>query len=248
LNRQPLKRFSHILAPGLLILILVSACSSGARTPDVRNHPAPDLTVDTTPFQTAGCPLDDSGRNVCPPESPLGRLGCDYITAPGDYLGGLEPKDPLNLCWKLGAGGLFLTSDEYIYRDGCLLPLYARYVIQRDGQFVLLKSLADLQKAYAPITSEDEALSYALAATGLPAYFGFEAPQGFRYFVDGLEDSHVVANDQGFLVYLYDYKFCGCGPHTTFYVEVLIKADGMVEETGRTPVFEDPEQDNLCID
>jgi hypothetical protein len=185
---------------------------------------------------------------MCPPESPLGKLGCDYIAAPGDYLGGLEPKDPLNLCWKIGAGGQTLSKDEYIYRDGCMLPRYARYVIQRDGKFVLLKSFTDLQKAYAPITSENEALSYAIAVTGLPAYFDFEAPQGFRYFVDGLEDSHVVANDQGYLVYLYDYKFCGCGPHTTFYVEVLIKADGTVEETGRTPVFEDPEQDSLCID
>jgi hypothetical protein len=241
-------KLTRLLVPGILLLILVSACSSSARPPDVRNHPEPDLTVDTTPFQKAGCPVDDSGRNMCPPESLLGQLGCDYIADPGEYLGGLEPKDPLNLCWKIGESGQRLSQDDFIYRDGCLLPLYARYVIQRDGQFVLLKSLADLQKAYAPITSEDEALSYAIAATGLPAYFDFEAPRGFRYFVDGLEDSHVIANDQGYLVYLYDYKFCGCGPHTTFYVEVLIKADGTVEETGRTPVFEDPEQDSLCID
>ena len=241
-------KFPHILAAGLLISLLASACSSSIRPPAVRNHPAPDLTVDTAAFETAGCALDDSGRNVCPPESPLGRSGCDYIAAPGDYLGGLEPKDPINLCWKLGAGGQALTKEEYIYRDGCMLPLYARYVIQRDGQFVVLGSAADLKKAYAPITSAEEALSYAIAATGLPAYFGLEAPQGFRYFVDQLEDSHVTATDQGYLVYLYANKFCGCGPHTTSYVEVLIKPDGTLEETGRTPVFEDPEQDTLCID
>jgi hypothetical protein len=232
----------------LVLLTFLSACSLARRPPPVRNYPAPDFTVNTAPFQEAGCPLDDSGRNVCPPDSPLARLGCDIIAAPGDYLGGLEPAYPINLCWKLGAGGQFLPPEQYIYRDGCLLPQYARYVIQQDEQFVLLETLEELKKAYAPITSADEALSYAMAATGLSAYFGFEAPPGFRYFVDRLEDSHVLQDEQGYKVYLYDYQLCGCGPHTSSYVEVLIKADGSVEESGRTPAFEDPEQDNLCID
>jgi hypothetical protein len=204
--------------------------------------------VETSAFDQVGCPLDDSGRNVCPPESELGILGCDTIAAPGDYLGGLDPALPINLCWKLGANGLRLEKDQFIYRDGCLLPQYARYVVQQDGKFILLENLADLQRMYAPITTQDEALSYAVAATGLSAYFGFEAPRGFRYFVRTLEDSHVVTGGGEFRVYLYDYKLCGCGPHTTEYVELLVKPDGQIEETGRTPVFEDPEQDNLCID
>jgi hypothetical protein len=87
-----------------------------------------------------------------------------------------------------------------------------------------------------------------MATTGLSAYFDFEAPPGYRYFVSQLEDTHAVATDKGFLVYLYDYKLCGCGPHTTSYVEILVTSDGSVSETGRTPVFEDPEQDSLCVD
>lgn len=232
-----------------LLLCLAAGCSAAGGTPEVRNYPAPGhLSVDAGLFQQAGCPLDDSGRNLCPPESPLGQLGCDYIATPGSYLGGLDPAYPLNLCWKLGRGGQTLPRDQYLYREGCLLPQYVRYVVVQNGQYRLLQSLAELQKIYAPIVSPDEALSYALAATGLSAYYGFEAPAGFRYFVDRLEDSHVVETPQGYLVYLYHYQFCGCGPHTTSYVEVLIKPDGSLQETGRTPVFEDPEQDGLCID
>jgi hypothetical protein len=128
------------------------------------------------------------------------------------------------------------------------MPQLARYVIERDGQFELLETQQNLKQAYAPIISETEALSYAIASTGLSAYFGFEAPRGFRYFVDKLEDSHVVATSQGYLVYLYDYQLCGCGPHTTSYVELEVLASGEIKETGRIPVFEDPEQDGLCVD
>ncbi len=241
----------HQLRPflgGLLLWFLLSACSNAQNAPSVRHYSAPELTVNTEPFQQSDCPVDDSGQNNCPPDSPIGQLGCDRISAPGDYLGGMDPSYPINMCWKRGGGGQTPSSEEYVYREGCLLPQYARYVIQRDGKFEVLRSVADLQKVYAPITSENEALSYALAATGLSAYYDLVAPPGFRYFVDKLEDTHVVSSDQGFLVYLYAYKFCGCGPHTTSYVEVLIKPDGSVQETGRTPVFEDPEQDTLCID
>jgi hypothetical protein len=204
--------------------------------------------VDTRPFEGAGCEADDSGRSICAPDSPLGQLGCEYISSPGDYLGGLDPNYPITLCWVSGPPALEFEKDEYIYRDGCLLPQVARYVIEQDGQLALLESQQDLIKAYAPITSEEEALSYAIASTGLSAYFGFEAPRGFRYFVDQLEDSHAVATGQGYLVYVYHYQLCGCGPHTTSLVELQVNPGGEIKETGRIPVFEDPEQDGLCID
>lgn len=230
-------------------LLFGSACSGARRPPEVRNHPAPNFKVTSiVALKESGCAVDDLGRTTCPPDSALGRLGCDDLALAGDYLGGLNPSHPINICWVLGSGGNFLAEEAYVYRTGCLLPRYARYVIERDGGFVLIRSEDELRKVYTPITSRDEALSYALAATGLSAYFGFEAPNGFRYFVDQLEDSHVVETDQGYLVYLFDYKLCGCGPHTTSYVEVFVSADGSIEERERSPLFEDPEQDQLCID
>lgn len=247
-----MKSFDYFPISRMLFLLLcfsgLSACSAIRKPPAVRTFPSPAVTVNTDAFEQAGCSIDDSGRMGCPPESLLGKLGCDYISTPGDYLGGLQPNVPINLCWKIGSGGQFLSADQYVYRDGCLLPLFARYVIYKDSQFILVENLHDLHKTFAPITSADEAMSYAIAATGLAAYYGLEPQKGFRYFVDRLEDSHVETVKNGYLVYLYDYKLCGCGPHTTSFVVVLIKPDGTVEEMSRIPVFEDPEQDNLCID
>ena len=74
---------------------------------------------------------------------------------------------------------------------------------------MLLKSRDDLQKAYAPITSEKEALSYAQAATGFQAISGFAAPPSYRYLVDKVKDCAAVLTGQGYLVNLYDYKQCG---------------------------------------
>lgn len=249
---------SALLRPKLLswmawvfLVFIISAgvaCSATRQPPPIKNYPAPSLTVQPIPYDEAGCSQNEFGNIVCPADSVMGSLGCDELDAAGDYLGGLSPAYPINLCWKIGMGGERLSQDEYLYRTGCLLPRYARYVIQRDGNYQLVDSSDKLRETFAPITSADEALSYAIAATGLSAYFGFEPSPGFRYFVDQLEDTHVTQTGEGYLVYLYDYKLCGCGPHTSSYVEVLIKSDGTVQELNRIPVFEDPEQDQLCID
>jgi hypothetical protein len=220
---------------------------------DVASSPIPatpsrTVSASQAPFDFSSCPIDDTGRNLCPPDSPLGKLGCEWITLPEADLCGLDPAYPGAVCWSLGQPGERLSSDEYVFRRGCMLPQYARYVIQRDGQFTLLSNLADLQNAFAPITSAAEALSYAQAATDFQQIISFKAPANYRYFVKEVADSRAIQTDQGYLVNLYNYKFCGCGPHTTFAVDVLIKTDGSIAETGRTPAFEDPEQDTLCID
>ena len=212
------------------------------------NHPPPDLTVQPVAAELTGCIPDEYGNQVCSEDSPAGQLGCDHLSPVGEYLGALDPARPLSLCWVTGAGGEFLESTEYIYRDGCRLPQFARYLTEQDGNLALLGTLADLGEAYSPIISEDEAFSYAIAATGLAAYFNFVPPEGFRYFVGQMEDSHVRTDGSTYQVYLYDYQLCGCGPHTTSYVEVSVNPDGSFAETGRVPVFEDPEQDSLCVD
>ena len=223
------------------MIILAVGCSS---TPQVINHPAPQFSLNTTAFDQSGCSEDQNGRQVCPADSPVGRLGCEQISTPGMYLGGLEPAYPLNVCWIAQTTG----DSQYVYREGCLLPQYLSYVIWENGSFRRLADQTDLRAAYAPILSKNEALSYALAATGLAAYFDLQAPSNLRYFSERLEDTHVEVSPEGYLVHLYHYQLCGCGPHTTTAVEILVRQDGRLEELSRSPVYEDPEQDGLCID
>ena len=116
------------------------------------------------------------------------------------------------------------------------------------GQLRILKSIGDLGQTYAPIESEDEALSYALAATGLGVRYGLTAQTDLRYFVNRLEDTNVQQIPQGYQVHLFDYKVCGCGPHPTYAVDVLVTNDGQVRELNREKIYEDPAEDGLCVD
>lgn len=179
-----------------------------------------------------------------PPESSMAGFGCDSLAAPGLYLGGLEPGYPLLMCWKNQADG----EDQYVYREGCLRPQYLNYLIAENTGFRLIRNQADLATVYSPILTKDEALSYAMASTGLAAYFDLQPVKTLRYFTRALEDSHVEVTPEGYVVHLYAYQLCGCGPHTTSAISVLVRQDGHVEILDSVPAFEDPSQDNLCID
>lgn len=232
-------RTIYLNLPFLCLVLLAAGCSG---VPRVTHHPAPEYTLNTVPFDQAGCSQGSSGGLVCPPGSPLGELGCSSLAAPGIYLGGLDPAYPLYLCWK------DQEDSGYIYREGCLRPQYLNYIVWENNNFRVIHDPEELAATYAPILTKDEALSYAMAVTGLAAYFDLQPVSSLRYFTKNLEDTHVEVTPDGYVVHMYSYAFCGCGPHTTSTVSVLVRQDGRLEELDRQPVYEDPEQDNLCID
>jgi len=234
-----------------LILILVSLAPAclliNLNLPRVKNHDSPEFSLDTNGFDDSSCP-EQNGFRICQPDGTLGQNGCDQLRLPGEVLSRLQPAFPLRLCLTVRSRSQPLAEGEYIYREGCLLSEYMRYAVVEDGQLKILKSLGDLMRTYAPIESEGEALSYALAATGLGVRYGLTAQTDLRYFVDKLEDTNVQQIPQGFRVHLFDYKVCGCGPHPTYAVDVLVTSDGQVRELNREKIFEDPAEDDLCVD
>lgn len=231
----------------VLALLAVPACSIFNRAPTIQNFPPPEAPSAAAPieFDDSACPLE-SGTATCAPESELGALGCRQLRLAGDVMAGLQPAHPLRVCLTGGPGQPI--PSQFLYREGCLLPQYIRYVIQEDGEYRLIDSVEEMQRAYAPIESETEALSYALAVSGLGVRYGLEPEAGLRYFVDEMQDTHVLRSERGYRVHLYDYKVCGCGPHATTAVDLLVTFDGQVEEEQRVKVFEDPAEDELCVD
>jgi hypothetical protein len=204
------------------------------------------------PFEETGCAEDEFGGWTCPEDGPIAVLGCDAIASPDDLLGALDPAYPLARCLyyptRHQQENPDALNEERLFNAGCLLPVHVRYVISRDGQFVSINNLAELQETYAPLESPEEALSFALAATGLEAKFGLQRQANFRYFVDQLEDTHTEEVDGDYEILLYHYQVCGCGPHTTSAVLLRVSRDGDVQETSTTPAYENPEEDGLCVD
>ena len=236
-----------------IILLLTLACRwGGLARPEITHYPKPDLAVELEPFRAAGCTADEYDRWACAEESPVNALGCDALITPNELLGGLDPAYPLVLCHYMpiqhGESPRGSPTDEFVYNDGCLAAIYVRYAIEKDGLFQLVKTQGDLKVTYAPIESPDEALSYALASSGLEAYYNLETPLGYRYQVNKLEDTHIVETGDGYDVLLYHYKVCGCGPHPTSTVLLHVTRAGDIHEIERTPAFEDPKEDGLCVD
>lgn len=241
----------------LVFLLAAAACGcgqlTGLRLPflekglQVVHYPKPQLTLDHTPFENAGCPQGDSRERKCGEDSPLRLLGCTAIRSADDLLGGLDPAYPLALCLvrpedhrRLGSG--------FLYTEGCLLPTYIRLVLYQDGRYTLIKDQAELQSAFAPIETPEEALSYTLAATGHMAWFGVEPDKKFEYLVEKLEDTHVAEDADGYVVNLYHFQLCGCGPHDTSEVKIRVSQTGEMETLSKTPVMRDPQMEGMCID
>lgn len=238
----------------LLILASLSCQLTSSVSLQVINHPQPELPpIDLAPFEAAGCTFNEYGIGECPPDSPLVTQGCDKLRVPDELLGGLDPAYPLALCLYYptqhqGAIQGDPFNEPNFYNDGCMMPVYVRYAIFRDGDFEILRTLDELSAAFAPIESPDEALSFSLAATGLEARFDQQRQLGYRYFVDQLEDTNVRQVDDGYQINLYDHQVCGCGPHTTSIVTLQVSPDGNIQTVSEQPAYENPEEDGLCVD
>ena len=236
----------------LSLLFLLAACQT---QPKVINHNPPNLSVSFSKFQDLACPLDINGNLNCDPSHPLGALDCDGISAPPNLFGGLEPSYPIAICEVDVAYGnasdetkAEIEAGEYFYYAGGLSGKYVRYVIFRNGEFILLRSEKEFLDVYAPIESPEEALSYVLAVTHLSAYYGIVTYPEYKYAVNTIEDTFVTATADGYDLLLYAYAEFGCGPHWTSAVMVHVSGAGVIQELSRTNVFRDPNLDDVCID
>lgn len=223
------------------------------------NHPQPVWTVNLDGFSDAGCVFDEYGRGTCRNDGPLADVGCVRIEAATDLLGALSPSYPIVRCMDAGARGLgaefvatggysYTAAGDFFYIVGCEVNSGVQYVIVRDDEFVLIETEDEFRQLFAPIESADEALSYALAVTGLEAYYGLELDLSAVYFVDNIEDTHVETVADGYLVQLDQRTICGCGRKPITAVEFHITPQGHITQLNREAVYEWPALNCLCID
>jgi hypothetical protein len=219
------------------LFIFLTACKG---EPKFINHPQPSLAVSSDAFNG---------------DETIAALGCDEIHAPSSLIGGLNPSYPIAICaigYNLGEAPEELRaeieSEQFFYYTGGLFGNYVRYIIQKDGGFVLLKTEDDFRRIFAPIESPDEALSYVLAVRNLSAYYGLQYAPAYKYEVDTIEDTYVTPEAGGYIVHLFHDQVFGCGPHWTSEVDVRVSVEGNVEEVASKPIFRDPNIDEVCFD
>jgi hypothetical protein len=179
-------------------------------------------------------------------------------------LGALDPAYPIIECridprnasgntdveW-LGVGDSYVYDAEgdYFFRVGGLSSYLIRYVIFYDEQFVLVETENEFREIFAPIDTNEEALAYVMAVTGLGAYYGLGPKPGYMYFVsDVIEDTHVEMTEDGYSVHLYYEDTYGCGPHPTYAIDLLVTPKGNIRQLRTVKVFKNPSEDEMCVD
>ncbi|PKN85215.1 MAG: hypothetical protein CVU46_11820 [Chloroflexi bacterium HGW-Chloroflexi-8] len=205
--------------------------------------------VDKTPFQNVGCSWQSDNFAVCEDEGVLKKMGCDSITSASDFLSLLSPALPLVVCnYTPYLQDPVDETAEGIYNQGCRMPMLVRLIVYQDGNYQLIQNTSGLRSFYAPIENSNEALAYAIAATGKQPLYKYDSSLDYRYLIKELPETKVEEISGGYEVLLYDYQFCGCGPHTHSIVKVNVQVDGTLTLSDPIPAYEDPEQDGLCID
>jgi hypothetical protein len=75
--------------------------------------------------------------------------------------------------------------------------------------------------------------------------------EGFIYSEGGFLPTfirYVIYKDGQYQVHVHYHSLYCCDSHTTTAVDLLVIHEGQVEELQVVGVFEDPEEDDLCVD
>lgn len=219
-----------------LIIVFLCSCQVDKLFIRVIHHPRPDLKAKPLPVQD----LVQSSQlaSVCPSIEPA-----------NDLWGGLQPVYPMAECSiELAISVKATTEPPHLFMTGCALRTIHSLVIFKDGTYQNLDQFEELQAVFAPIESADEALSYAMLATGYYPLYGQTVNKELDYFQRTLEDTFVEETQEGWKVRLFFYRLCGCSEHYVNVVNALVTRAGDISLGEPVPVSEDPKLRLTCVD
>lgn len=222
---------SQIAFPLLITLFAVSFCPIAA-----------DEASLSSDFLNSGCVIDGYKLNC----SSLGleqRFGCYEVANASAELEALDPRLPIVECDTLATES---SGREGLVRTGCMLAGYRNYIIEKDGDFRLIRSREEFAALYAPVQSQREAMAFAVALTNSFPLYDTAPPEGYFSVSSAITPSSVEEKDGSFVVHLFDRPICGCGSHPYYAVEYLVTGAGNLTELSRQKVFDSNAM--ICVD
>jgi hypothetical protein len=166
----------------------------------------------------------------------------ENIEAPSISLGGLTPRLPLAQVYSSDFKDKCLWQSE-----GMMLMCYSLVAKFRDT-LILIDTEKRFKETFAPIDSKEEAISYVAYLTRTYPKYDIENKSRYRSFISHFPSTYVKSATDGFEVLLHDKKVFGCGPHPNFYKLYKVTKAGQITLLRTVKMFEDPEEDALCVD
>ncbi len=233
-----------LLAVSLFLLTFLS-CKLSQFNPFKRviDYPEPEMTVNNTYFSDLGC---YSSLDCLPQELKSLDPPITSIYQPPNLLGGLTPDLPLAVATSVQFGDI--VEVPAVYTERCMGQFAVRYLVYVEDEIRLVDSVEGMAELFAPIDNEDEALSYAMAVTGLSAFYDLDNQWTYKRLVNSLEETYSKYDGEKYTVHLFNTFLCGCGPHITTSVDVTVNLDGTISLGDPVEAFSDPATDDLCID
>jgi hypothetical protein len=160
-----------------------------------------------------------------------------------DYLGGLDPSYPIAVGYVD-----CVASPDTDWRVGGFICAIPKLIIKKNDNYIMINNREELIKTYAPITSEKEALSYAILYTRYFAILDEDFfKSGFKYHSTKPTISYSKKTEDGYRVHLFSYQQFGCS-HPYYSIFVKVNKNGIVETLKKEETFKDPKQEGLCVD
>jgi len=125
--------------------------------------------------------------------------------------------------------------EDYFYRTGCAFRNDIAYFFIIDGDLRLIKTPAELQELFIPITSPEDAVNYAQLMTGLVAEYQLQPEPEYLYFYDPIDATRVELPPDGYRIFLFHYRTCQCEPWVNSEVELLVTREGDITWIGARP-------------
>jgi len=164
-----------------------------------------------------------------------------------EYLGGLTPNYPIAIASQTIHNQQEWTAADTGWTDGGFIISTRKMLVKTPEGFKLINNRKELQKVYAPISTDQEALAYAILYTRSFAVFdNFYKDKNFK-FLNKKEITSVSKSGSGFIVRVFSYKTFGCD-HPYYMHTMRVNQDGTIELINKVAAFKDPADDSLCVD
>ncbi len=172
--------------------------------------------------------------------------GCFEIKNVSSELYALTPALPIVECLYLTKDDSALEDDLGIVREGCMMPIYRRFIVGQGTDSRIISSAEQFRLMFAPVQSKEEALAFAVALTDSFALYDTTVPEGYFKTASQVTPTYAEDTKEGYAVHLFEIQSCGCGSHPYYAVDYLVTGDGNVTETHREEVFNS--NYSICVD
>jgi hypothetical protein len=205
------------------------------------------LKVDITSFLENGCKKTANLGLDCTPLELKKKFDIRGVKEVPGALGGLKPALPIiegRLDYYRPDGSV----NKGIRMIGCRAPKVIQYVVYTKGEQRVIDSEESFISYFAPVDSEAEALGFAVALTGSYPLHKIEIPKKMVVSEPKTPATFVRKDGNDYIVHLFGFDTCGCGPHWNYSIEYRVTKEGRVHEKSRKNFYRDPDEDGLCVD